>query len=133
LGEFQEMPCGPGQPVQIFPKGARRISLQGSIGLPPGDPQEAFEATPSLHLLRHLQQSLFSFPPDDGVYPGMIPQDGFIVKRNVGSTPYGNGMRAKAFDCRKDLRGDRKIEGERSDSHNPGVQALKGFLHPADG
>jgi hypothetical protein len=62
----------------------------------------------------------------------MIPQDSFIVKGDVGSTPYGNRIGKKAFDRLKDPGGDRKIEGKRSDSHNLRVQALKGCLQSPD-
>jgi hypothetical protein len=63
----------------------------------------------------------------------MIPEDSFIVKGDVGATPYGNRIGTKAFDGLKDIGGDRKIERKRGDSHNPGIRALKGSLNPADG
>jgi hypothetical protein len=62
----------------------------------------------------------------------MISQDGFIVKGDVGATPYGNGIGTKVFDGLKDLGGDWKIEGERSGPHNPRVQVLKGSLQSID-
>jgi hypothetical protein len=62
----------------------------------------------------------------------MIPEDGFIAKGDVRSTPYGNRIGKKAFDGLKDPGGDRKIEGKRSHSHNLRVQALKGSLQSPD-
>jgi hypothetical protein len=62
----------------------------------------------------------------------MISQDGFIVKGNVGSPPYGNCIGEEALDGLKDLGGDRKIDGKGGDPDNPGSPTLQRSLHPAD-